>query len=536
MRISAVRFMLYTVAAFAASGSFAYAEEDAGSSDVVVLNTDNFKEWVAGQNLALVEFYAPWCGHCKSLAPIYEKVATTLKDEGISLAKVDCTEEQSLCEEMQIPGFPSLKVFKDGNHAAYNGSRQEEGIISYMRKQLLPPLSQLTEDSFAKFTKSDRVVVIGFIDDSESTEYTNLEALANELRDEYTFGVIADKALAKEQGAKVPGIVVYKDFDYGKDVFEGKIAVDEIRNFVKASSVPTFGEISGENYAQYAQSGLPFAFAFFDSDETRKELEEEVYNVAKENKGVISFVLIDGNKYGSQADHLNLERKWPAFAIQNQTSLSKYPFPQDKDITEKNIREFVADFIEGKIEADYKSEPVPESNDGNVFTLVSKQFNEIAFDKTKDVLVEFYAPWCSYCKRLAPVYEELGEKLKVNKNLVISKMDAVANDVPSDNPSLQIQGFPTIVLVRGEDNSVVEYTGDRSLKSLIEFIEENAAFKIEKQDDADSKKEDSDDVEDDEEEEEEEDVKKPEDKKADADAEEEEKKDGDDENAAHDEL
>ncbi|KAJ1892654.1 protein disulfide-isomerase precursor [Coemansia sp. IMI 209127] len=541
MKISAVRFMLSTVAALAVAGSFACAEEDV-ESDVVVLNTENFKEWVSAQNLALVEFYAPWCAHCKTLAPIYEKVASALKEEGISLAKVDCTEEQSLCEDMQIPGFPTLKVFKDGDHSAYNGSRQEGGIISYMRKQLLPPLSQLTEDNFAKFTKSDRVVVVGFIDDNESTEYTDLEALANELRDEYSFGVVADKALAKEQGVDVPGVVVYKEFDDGKDVFDGKITTDEIRSFVKASSVPIFGEISGENYAMYAQSGLPFAFAFFDSDETRKELEEEIYNVAKENKGAISFVLIDGSKYGTQADHLNLERKWPAFAIQNQTSLAKFPFPQDKDITEKNIRDFVAEFVEGKIKPDYKSEPIPVSNDDSVFTLVSKQFNEVAFDKTKDVLVEFYAPWCSYCKRLAPVYEELGEMLKENKNLVISKMDAIANDIPSNDPSLQVQGFPTIVLVRGEDNSIVEYNGDRSLESLIEFIEENAAFKIEKKEGSDKKKEDDADVEEDEDEDEDEkEAKKPVAKKEDADVEEEkkeaeEKKGEDNENVAHEEL
>ncbi|KAJ2539678.1 protein disulfide-isomerase precursor [Coemansia sp. RSA 1933] len=537
MKISAVRFMLSTVAALAVTGSFAYADADADTkSDVVVLNTENFKEWVSAQNLALVEFYAPWCAHCKSLAPVYEKVASTLKEEGISLAKVDCTEEQSLCEEMEIPGFPTLKVFKDGDHSAYNGSRQEEGIISYMRKQLLPPLSQLTEDNFAKFTKSDRVVVVGFIDDSESADYTNLEALANELRDDYSFGVVTDKALAKEQGIDVPGIVVYKEFDDGKDVFDGKITADEVRSFVKSSSVPIFGEISGENYAMYAQSGLPFAFAFFDSDETRKELEEEIYNVAKENKGVISFVLIDGSKYSTQADHLNLERKWPAFAIQNQTSLAKYPFPQDKDITEKNIRDFVTEFVEGKIQPDYKSEPIPEANDGGVFTLVSKQFNEVAFDKTKDVLVEFYAPWCSYCKRLAPVYEELGEKLKDNKNLVISKMDATANDVPSNDPSLQIQGFPTIVLVRGEDNSIVEYNGDRSLESLIEFIEENAAFKVEKKDDSDEKKEADVDVEEDEDDEDEDEEEKKEEPKEEPKAEEKEEPKADDEDVAHDEL
>ncbi|KAJ2792658.1 protein disulfide-isomerase precursor [Coemansia guatemalensis] len=347
-----------------------------------------------------------------------------------------------------------------------------------MRKQLLPPLSALDADNFDKFTKSDRVVVVGFVEDSESDEYAVLDTLAKELRDEFTFGVVADKDLAKEQGVTAPGVVVYKQFDDGKDVFEEEITAKDLRTFIKASSVPVLDEISGANYAMYAQTGLPFGFAFFDSEETRKELEKQLYPVAKAHKGAINVVLIDANKFASQADHLNLEHKWPAFAIQKQANLDKFPFSQDEEITEESINAFVKDFIADKLEPSYKSEPIPESNDGNVFVLVSKQFNEVVFDKSKDVLVEAYAPWCHHCRSLVPVYEKLGSILKHNKNLIISKMDAIANDVPSSEAALQIYGFPTIVLVSGKNNAIIEYKGNRSLESLVEFLKENAAYEI----------------------------------------------------------
>ncbi|KAJ2754490.1 protein disulfide-isomerase precursor [Coemansia pectinata] len=477
MKVSVMRFMLSTVAALAVTGVVS-ASTDEAKSDVTVLTTETFKEWTAAQDLALIEFYAPWCGHCKTLAPEYEKAATILKDENISLAKVDCTTAQALCEEMEIPGFPTLKVSKNGDFATYNGTRKESGIISYMRKQLLPALSVLDQDSFTTFTKSERVVVVGFVEDVESPEYAELELLAKELRDDMLFGVVKNAEMAKEHGITGPGVVVYKEFDDGKDVFSGKITADELRNFIKASSVPIFGEITGENYATYAQTGLPFGFAFFDSEEARKELEEQIYPIAKEYKGIISFVLIDANKYSSQADHLNLKHEWPALAIQNQTSLAKFPFPQDKGLTKANVQSFVKDFAEGNLKPSYKSEAIPESNDGNVFVMVTEQFNEVVFDKAKDVLLEFYAPWCGHCKNLAPIYEKLGGILKQNKNLVIAKMDATANDIPSAEPALQVGGFPTIVMIRGEDNAIVEYNGNRSLESLIEFIEENAANSV----------------------------------------------------------
>ncbi|KAJ2803239.1 protein disulfide-isomerase precursor [Coemansia helicoidea] len=478
MKVSAVRFMLSAVAALAVSGAAAAADAGSGDSDVKVLTTDTFKEWTAAQELALVEFYAPWCGHCKSLAPEYEKAATALKDEGIGLAKVDCTEEQALCEEMEVPGFPTLKIFRNGAPAAYNGTRKEAGIVSYMRKQLLPPLSTLDADSIDKFAKSDRVVVVGFVEDDGAAEHAVLDELAKELRDEFTFGVVTDKELAAKHGVTVPGVAVFKEFDDGKDVFGDEITADALRAFIKASSIPLLGEISGENYSLYAQTGLPFGFAFFNSSETRAELEKQLLPVAKAHKGAINFVLIDADKFASQADHLNLERSWPAFAIQRQATFDKYPFPQDKAITEDSIAQFVDEFVAGSIEPSYKSEPIPDKNDAAVFTLVSKQFNEVVFDKTKDVLVEFYAPWCGHCKTLAPIYDKLGTVLKDNANLVIAKMDAIANDVPSSEPALQVYGFPTIVFVRAEDNAIVEYNGNRSLESLVDFIEENAANKI----------------------------------------------------------
>ncbi|KAJ2323908.1 protein disulfide-isomerase precursor, partial [Coemansia sp. RSA 2702] len=152
---------------------------------------------------------------------------------------------------------------------------------------------------------------------------------------------------------------------------------------------------------------------------------------------------------------------------------------------------------------------IPETNDGNVFVLVSKQFNEVVFDKSKDVLVEFYAPWCGHCKNLVPIYDKLGAAMKSNQNLVIAKMDAIANDVPSSESALQIYGFPTIVFIRGEDNAIVEYTGNRSIESLVEFIEENAATKITYNKD-DLKDKDEDEEEEDEDVEEEDEESKPE--------------------------
>lgn len=75
--------------------------------------------------------FAPWCGHCKALAPEYETAATTLKEKDIKLAKVDCTEEQDLCQEYGVEGYPTLKVFRGPEQISpYTGQRKADAYVS----------------------------------------------------------------------------------------------------------------------------------------------------------------------------------------------------------------------------------------------------------------------------------------------------------------------------------------------------------------------------------------------------------------------
>ena len=74
--------------------------------------------------------FAPWCGHCKALAPEYEEAATSLKEKDIKLAKVDCTEEADLCQTHGVEGYPTLKVFRGlDNVTPYKGQRKANAYV-----------------------------------------------------------------------------------------------------------------------------------------------------------------------------------------------------------------------------------------------------------------------------------------------------------------------------------------------------------------------------------------------------------------------
>ena len=102
------------------------------SSMVVDMNEKEFKETVLKDKdgIWLVEFYAPWCGHCKALAPEYRKAAKALK--GIAkIGAVDADAEKALAGKYQVQGFPTIKIFSTDkkNPKPYNGQRTARGLV-----------------------------------------------------------------------------------------------------------------------------------------------------------------------------------------------------------------------------------------------------------------------------------------------------------------------------------------------------------------------------------------------------------------------
>ncbi|XP_043720365.1 probable protein disulfide-isomerase A6 [Telopea speciosissima] len=108
-------------------------------SHVVVLTADNFDEVVLDESKdVLVEFYAPWCGHCKSLAPIYEKVATAFKmEDDVVIANLDADKYKDLAEKYGVSGYPTLKFFPKSNKAGeeYDGGRDLDDFATFINEK-----------------------------------------------------------------------------------------------------------------------------------------------------------------------------------------------------------------------------------------------------------------------------------------------------------------------------------------------------------------------------------------------------------------
>jgi len=124
--MKAVALVLLIVAALCVA---TFAEETEAPSNVVVLTEANFDEQIANGDW-MVEFYAPWCGHCKRLTHTWNEFATAAKGK-INVGKVDCTIEKGLQSRFEVRGYPTIKFFKEGEVRDYRSTRTIDAFTEF---------------------------------------------------------------------------------------------------------------------------------------------------------------------------------------------------------------------------------------------------------------------------------------------------------------------------------------------------------------------------------------------------------------------
>jgi len=458
------------------------ADEIKTDEGVLVLTKSTYQQALSDNQFVLVEFYAPWCGHCKALAPEFVKAAKALTDKGsdIKLAKVDATEESELAEEHQIRGYPTLKFYRNGKAMDYGGGRTADEIVNWLLKKTGPAAKTLeSADAVEAFHKDAEVAVVGFFKDAESDAAKEFLKAAGGI-DEYAFGIVTDADVAKANNVEGDVIVLFKKFDEGRNEYSADFTEENISKFVKGNSLPLVVDFNHETAQKVFGGEIRSHVLLFLSKEAGHydKFLPTIKLFAGDYKDRVLFVSIntDDEDHGRILEFFGMKKDEVPAARLIKLGDEMQKFKPTEEVLEGDgsaMKKFVNDFLEGKLKQHLLSQDLPEDWDKTgVKTLVASNFDEVAFDKTKDVLVEFYAPWCGHCKQLAPIYDKLGEKFQDSETVVVAKMDSTINELEHT----KINSFPTIKLFKKETNEVVEYSGERTLEGLSKFLESGGTY------------------------------------------------------------
>ncbi|GLV37667.1 Endoplasmic reticulum p60 [Carabus blaptoides fortunei] len=431
-------------------------------------------------------FYAPWCGHCKRLKPEYAKAAEelTINDPPVILAKVDCTEGgKDICSKHSVSGYPTLKIFRNGELSQeYNGPRDASGIVKYMKAQVGPSSKELTSVAdLDKFLAYNDVSVVGFFEKESDLKVAFLK-LADKLREKVRFAHSTHSDVLKKQGVKDNIILfhpthLHNKFEDNIITYSGSVDVEDIQQFIKKNYHGLVGHRKTDNHAEF-QNPLVVAYYAVDYVKNIKGTNywrNRILKVVKQFADDFTFAVSAKDEFQHELNEFGVDYVKGDKPVVFARDENNRKFIMKDEFSMESFEEFLKNMKDGKLEPYLKSEAIPETNDGPVKVAVGKNFDEIVTDNGKDTLIEFYAPWCGHCKKLTPIYEEVGEKL-ANEDVAIVKMDASNNDVPGP---YEVRGFPTIYWVpKDSKSSPVRYEGGRDVEDFIKYVAKHATNEL----------------------------------------------------------
>ncbi|TYI65073.1 hypothetical protein E1A91_D09G132400v1 [Gossypium mustelinum] len=224
------------------AGNGSRANELKADGKVLELDESNFDSAISSFDYILVDFYAPWCGHCKRLSPQLDEAAPVLAglNEPIVLAKVNADKFTRLASKHDIDGYPTLKFFMHGVPMEYNGPRKADLLVQYLKKFVAPDVSILSSDSaindFVEAAGTFFSIYIGF-----GLNETVIYNLAVKYKKKAWFSVakdFSDDAMVLYDFDKVPSLVALHPSYKQQSVFYGPFEDSFLGDFVKQNLLP----------------------------------------------------------------------------------------------------------------------------------------------------------------------------------------------------------------------------------------------------------------------------------------------------------
>lgn len=223
-------------------------QDDVDETNVKILVPGDFADVGSLSLPMLVDFYAPWCGHCKHLAPAYARAADMLKDEGaeVTVAKFDATTAPELGSKYGISGYPTLVLFNaDGStdNLKQLGPHNDNYIANFLaRKVAGTGTAKLASGADVElFRKKVEVCVVLFCDEGQPEYLEEFEALSMRYEPTVRFAIapLAEaKQYATEAGAE-PAVVVFRQTgDATVALSNGPWSAGQLSNFIRENDVP----------------------------------------------------------------------------------------------------------------------------------------------------------------------------------------------------------------------------------------------------------------------------------------------------------
>ncbi|EAZ30795.1 hypothetical protein OsJ_14861 [Oryza sativa Japonica Group] len=271
----------------------AAAEEFPRDGRVIELDESSFEAALGAIDYLFVDFYAPWCGHCKRLAPELDEAAPVLAglSEPIIVAKVNADKYRKLGSKYGVDGFPTLMLFIHGVPIEYTGSRKADLLVRNLNKFVAPDVSILESDSaiksFVENAGTSFPMFIGF-----GVNESLIAGYGGKYKKRAWFAVAKDFSedfMVTYDFDKVPALVSLHPKYKEQSVFYGPFEGSFLEDFIRQSLLPLTVPINTETLKMLDDDDRKVVLAILedDSDETSSQLVKVLRSAANANRDLV---------------------------------------------------------------------------------------------------------------------------------------------------------------------------------------------------------------------------------------------------------
>ncbi|XP_034981528.1 protein disulfide-isomerase TMX3 [Zootoca vivipara] len=314
---------------------------------------DSFKE-NRKDDIWLVDFYAPWCGHCKKLEPVWNEVGKEMGSTGspVKVGKMDATSYSSIASEFGVRGYPTIKLLKGDLAYNYRGPRTKDDIVEFANRVAGPIIRPLpSQQMFEHVQKRHRVFFL-YIGGESPLKEKYIE-VASELI-VYTYFFSASEEILPEYVSlpEMPAVIVFKDGTYFVyDEYED----GDLSSWISKERFQGYLNVDGFTLYELGDTGKLVAIAIIDDKNTSVEhirLKSIMQDVAKNHRDhfhrSFQFGHMDGNEYMNSL--LMDDLKIPTIVVLN-TSNQQYFLPHKPIESTEDMVQFINEILEGTAEA-----------------------------------------------------------------------------------------------------------------------------------------------------------------------------------------
>ena len=371
-------------------------------------------------------------------------------------------------------------------YGGYGGGGGASSLIT------LDTLDEVKE--FIATEGEENALVMGYFDETDTDNKDIFVQLSSQLGSSYKFAVAYNKDILEDMKIGSSAIYVYKPSKYVSTKDNEKVKArypsttvksDSLERFIHEKSLPLVSEKNSKNEVALEAAKLPIVTVYAEIDHQKNAkgvsyVTNRVRKAAKQFANKITFVVADKNQYSHELSHYD-------FSLPNSQDIgvgvvhNNVCYSMSEKFNVDNIIAFINDFKAGKLvgkervvapkkSQSHDDEDADDGTPSAVVDITNDNYKELVADSTKDIMLEFYAPWCGHCKSLKPEYKKLAAAFKDDDSVMIAAMDATANDIPK---GFDVQGYPTVMWIPGNTKKPVSYDDDREASAMIAYVKAN---------------------------------------------------------------